>query len=152
MRTLAVTLSLALASGALASGAEDPRATFQALEAKLMKAIAARDVPTLKAVVAPAFAWAIAFEGRPNSVANRSEWIKGGQNVAFESFDIGGLVAETFGDLALVHFRLTGSARLGKAAEMAGGYVVTDLWEKSGRDWKLLRRFVSASAPPPEKK
>jgi hypothetical protein len=151
MRTFGVALALALVASPLPAAEPDAQATFQALELKIMSAVAADDVEALEALVAPGFAWAIAFEGRPNAVANRAEWIKGGQHVDLKSFDISRLVAETFDKLALVHFRLTGSAKLGKSAKMSGGYVVTDLWEQSGEEWKLLRRLVSFPAPPPER-
>jgi hypothetical protein len=152
MRALGVVLVLALAAGPLVAAEADPQATFQALELKIMSAVAGNDVEALETLVAPGFAWALAFEGRSNAIMNRSEWIKGGQYVDLRSFDISRLVAETFDDLALVHFRLTGEARLGESSEMSGGYVVTDLWQREGKQWKLLRRFMSSPAPLPKKR
>ena len=151
MRTFGVALALALIASPLLAAEPDAQAAFQALELKIMSAVAADDVDALEALVAPGFAWGIAFAGRPNEVMNRSEWIKGRQYIDLKSFDISRLVAETFDELALVHFRLTGSAKLGESAEMAGGYVVTDLWTQSDGEWTLLRRFVSYPAPPPER-
>ena len=152
MKTLGVVLALALAAGPLAAAEPDPQATFQALQLKIMAAVAANDVAALEALTVAGFAWAMAFEGRSNAVMNRSEWIKGGQYVDLRSFDVSRLVAEVFGKLALVHFRLTGLAKLGESSEMSGGYVVTDLWQKDGKEWKLLRRFMSSPAPLPKKR
>ncbi len=152
MRTLAVASVLALAASQLPAAEHQTQATFQALELKVTTAVRANDVGALELLLSPGFAWAIAFEGRPNDVMGRSEWIKGGLYFDLKSFDIGGLTAETFGKLTLTHFRLTASAKLGESAEMTGGYVVTDLWEQKGKEWKLLRRFVSYPAPLPVKR
>jgi ketosteroid isomerase-like protein len=80
---------------------------------------------------------------------NRKEWLDSGKYTHLESFDIGNLVAETFDHLALAHFTLNASGRLGQSAEVAGPYVVTDLWSKEQGKWKLRRRFLSSPAPLP---
>ena len=155
MRTLAVAsvLVLALVASPLPAAEQEAeaRATFRALELKIMTAVRANDVGTLDTLLSPGFAWAIAFEGRPHEVMNRAEWIEGGKYIELSSFDISGLVAETFGHLTLVNFRLNASGKLGESAQVGGPYVVADLWQKEDGEWKLLRRFLSYPAPLPAK-
>ena len=156
MRTLVVAsiVVLALVASPLPAADQEAKAhaTFRALELKIMTAVRDNDVAALDAILSPAFAWAIAFEGRPHEVMNRSEWIAGGKYIKLESFDVSGLVAETFGSLTLVNFRLTASGQLGPSAQVGGPYVVTDLWSKDGKSWKLLRRLLSYPAPLPAKR
>lgn len=154
MRILAVVTVLTLAVGALPAVAQDTeaRATFQALELEIMTAVRGNDVETLDSLLSPGFAWAIAFEGRPHEVMNRSEWLQSGKYTDLKSFDISYLVAETFDHLTLVTFRLTASGQLGPSAQVGGPYVVTDLWSKDGKSWKLLRRLLSYPAPLPAKR
>ena len=153
MRILAVASVLALAASTLPAAAQEAQsqATFQALELKIMTAVGANDVETLDSLLSPGFAWAIAFEGRPHEVMNRKEWLDSGKYMHLKSFDIGNLVAETFDHLALAHFTLNASGKLGQSAEVAGPYVVTDLWSKEQGKWKLRRRFLSSPAPLPKK-
>jgi hypothetical protein len=154
MRILALVSVLALAATSFPAAAEEAeaRATFQALELKVTSAVRDNDVETLDSLLAPNFAWAIAFEGRPHEVMNRSEWLQSGKFMRLKSFDISHLVAETFDDLTLVNFRLTASGNLGESTQVGGPYVVTDLWSKDGKSWKLLRRFLSYPAPLPAKR
>ncbi len=154
MRILAVASILALAASSLPAAEQEAeaRATFLALELKIMTAVRANDVETLDSLLSPGFAWAIAFEGRPQEVMNRSEWLQSGKYMHLKSFDISHLVAETFDHLSLVSFRLNASGKLGQSAQVGGPYVVTDLWSKDGKEWKLLRRFLSYPAPLPAKR
>ena len=154
MRILAVVTVLTLAVGALPAVAQDTeaRATFQALELEIMTAVRGNDVETLDSLLSPGFAWAIAFEGRPHEVMNRSEWLQSGKYTDLKSFDISYLVAETFDDLTLVNFRLNASGKLGKSADVGGPYVVTDLWQMEDKEWKLVRRFLSSPSPLPAKR
>jgi len=146
-----VVLSVLLAAAALpAATVEEDQAAFTALELKLLSAIQAKDVAAAEELLSPNFAWALALEGRPNAVMSRSEWVKGGDYYDLASFDISHLSAQTFGKLTVVNFRYTVSGKMGTAS-VSGGYVVTDLWEKDGNDWKLLRRFVSRPAAVPKK-
>ena len=133
-----------------AATVEEDQATFTALELKLLSAVQGKQLAVVDEMISPNFAWSLALEGRSNAVMSRSEWIRGGDYYDLASFDIGNLSAQTFGKLTLVHFRYTLSGALG-TAEVSGGYVVTDLWEKDGKGWKLLRRFVSRPVPPPSK-
>lgn len=155
MRILAVAsvLALALAASPLPAAEQEAatHATFRALELKVMTAVRENDVEALDTLLSPAFAWAIAFEGRAHEVMNRSEWLAGGKYIKLSSFDISGLVAETFGHITLVHFRLNASGKLGETARVGGPYVVTDLWQMEDKEWKLLRRFLSYPAPLPAK-
>ena len=147
MLTSAV-LSVLLAAATLpAATVEEDQATFTALELKLLSAIQAKQVAVADELLSPNFAWAMAFEGRPNAVMSRSEWIQGGDYYDLASFDISHVSAQTFGKLTLVSFRYNVSGTMG-TAPVSGGYVVMDLWEKSGKEWKLLRRFVSRPAAP----
>ena len=132
-----------------AATVEEDQAAFTALELKLLSAIQAKQVAVVDELISPNFAWSLALEGRPNAVMSRSEWIKGGDYYDLAAFDVSHLSAQTFGKLTLVHFRYSIAGSLGTAA-VSGGYVVTDLWEKDGKDWKLLRRFVSRPVPPPK--
>ena len=156
MRTLAALSIAVVALGASplpAVGQEaEAHATFRALELKIMTAVRENDVETLDALLSPGFAWAIAFEGRPHEVMNRGEWIAGGKHITLSSFDIAGLVAETFGTLTLVNFRLNASGKLGASADVGGPYVVLDVWQMEDKEWKLLRRFLSSPAPLPTKR
>jgi ketosteroid isomerase-like protein len=154
MRILAVASLLALAAATVpaAENEAEAQATFKDLEMKVMAAARASDVEALGALVSPDFAWAIAFEGRPPQVMNRSEWIQSGKYIHLKSFDISGLVAETLDQLALVTLRLSASGTLGPSADVGGPYVVTDLWKKKGKTWTLLRRFLSAPAPVPTRR
>jgi hypothetical protein len=142
-----------LAATALPAAAtvEEDQATFTALELKLLSAIQARQAAGVDELISPNFAWSLALEGRPNAVMSRSEWIKGGDYYDLAAFDVSHLSAQTFGKLTVVNFRYTIKGTLGTAS-VTGGYVVTDLWEKDGKDWKLLRRFVSRPVPPPKAK
>ena len=149
MRRSALLVVLLTALALPVAGAEEDQATFTALELKLLSAIQGQQVAVVEEMVSPDFAWALALEGRPNAVMSRSEWIRGGEYYDLASFDISGLTAQTFGKLTLVHFRYNLAGTLGTAS-VTGGYVVTDLWEKGGSDWKLLRRFVSRAVPPPK--
>ena len=153
MRILGVALVLALSAVSLPAAGQEAEAlaTFRALELKITTAVRANDVDTLDSLVAPGFAWSIAFEGRPHEVMNRSEWLQSGKFMHLKSFDIGYLVAETFDHLTLVNFRLTASGKLGQSTPVGGPYVVTDLWSRDGKSWKLLRRFLSYPAPLPSK-
>ena len=155
MRILAVAsvLALALAASRLPAAEQEAatHATFRALELKVMTAVRENDVEALDTLLSPAFAWAIAFEGRSHEVMNRSEWLAGGKYIKLSSFDISGLVAETFGHITLVNFRLNASGKLGETARVGGPYVVTDLWQMEDKEWKLLRRFLSYPAPLPAK-
>ena len=154
MRTLVVASILALVASSLLAAEQEAEVhtTFRALELKIMAAVQANDVEALDTLLSPGFAWAIAFEGRPHEVMNRSEWIAGGRYIKLSSFDIGGLVAETFGSLTLVNFRLNASGNIGESARVGGPYVVIDLWQKEHGEWKLLRRFLSYPAPLPVKR
>ena len=154
MRILIVASFLALAATMLSAAEQEAQvqATFQALEMKVMSAARAGDVEALGSIVSPDFAWAIEFEGRPRQVMSRSEWIQSGKYIHLKSFDISGLVAETFDHLTLVSLRLNASGTLGQSAEVGGPYVVTDLWKKDGKGWTLLRRSLSSPAPPPARK
>jgi len=151
MRILTVVSLLTLAATTLPAAEQEVevQATFQALEMKVMAAARAKDVAALGSLVSPDFAWAIEFEGRAHEVMSRSEWIQSGKYIHLKSFDISGLVAETFDRLALVTLRLNASGKLGESGELGGPYVVTDLWKKDGKDWTLLRRFLSAPVPLP---
>ena len=156
MRTLAVAsiVLLALVASPLPAADEEAEAnaTFRALELKIMTAVRDNDVAVLDAILSPRFAWAIAFEGRPHEVMNRAEWIAGGKYIKLESFDVSGLVAETFDRLTLVNFRLSASGKLGTSADVGGPYVVTDLWQMEDKEWKLVRRFLSSPTPLPTKR
>jgi len=149
MRTLAIAsvlvLALALAASPLPAAEQEAaaHATFRALELKIMTGVRENDVEALDTLLSPGFAWAIAFEGR--------EWISSGRYMKLKSFDVSGLVAETFGHLSLVNFRLNASGKLGESAQVGGPYVVTDLWRMEDKEWKLLRRFLSYPAPLPTK-
>lgn len=83
MRTVAVAsvLALALVASPLPAAEQEAaaHATFRALELKIMTAVRENDVGTLDTLLSPGFAWAIAFEGRPHEVMNRSEWLAWGQ-------------------------------------------------------------------------
>jgi len=153
MRILIVGSFLALAATALSAAEQEAQAqaTFQALEMKVMAAARANDVEALGSLVSPDFAWAIEFEG-PRQVMSRSEWIQSGKYIQLKSFDVSGLVAETFDHFTLVGFRLNASGTLGQSAEVGGPYVVTDLWKKDGKSWTLLRRFLSSPAPHPARR
>lgn len=132
-----------------AATVEEDHAAFTALELKLLSAIQAKQVAIVDELISPNFAWSLALAGRGNAVMSRSEWISGGDYYDLASFDISHLSAQTFDKLTLVHFRYRIAGTLGTAG-VSGGYVVTDLWEKDGKDWKLLRRFVSRAVPPPK--
>lgn len=151
MRILAVVSVLVLAGSPLSAAAEEAeaQATFQALELQVLDAIRANDVEALESFLSADFAWSIAFQGRPPHVMNRSEWLQSGSYTHVKSFDISHLVAERFDRLCLVRFRLNASGTLGRSADVGGPYVVTDLWAREGDGWMLLRRFLSAPAPPP---
>jgi ketosteroid isomerase-like protein len=148
MRTLVVLSMLALAAIPLPAAENEAaaQARFRALELKLMDAVRANNVETIESLLSPEFAWSMSFQGRANVVESRSEWIKGGKHFDLKSFDIGNLVAEEFGKLALVHFQLNVAARMGKKTDMSGGYLATDLWQQTGKEWKLLRRLISRPA------
>lgn len=148
LRPTLLCLLLAATTVPAVATVEEDQATFMALELKLLSAIQGKQVAAVEELVSPSFAWSLALEGRGNAVMSRSEWIKGGDYYDLGSFDVSHLSAQTFGKLTLVHFRYTIAGSLG-TADVTGGYVVTDLWEKDGRDWKLLRRFVSRPVPPP---
>ena len=59
------------------------------------------------------------------------------------------LAREEFGKVTVTHFRFTRSATIGAGIDVSGELVITDLWQKSGAQWQLLRRFVSRAALPP---
>jgi ketosteroid isomerase-like protein len=124
---------------------------FMALELKLLAAVQGGDAETMESLLSPDFAWAMAVEGRPNVVENRSEWIRGLAYYDLRSFDIAHLVAQQSDKAALVHFRLNVAAQVGRRTDVSGGYVATDLWEKKGDEWRLLRRFVSRPVALPSK-
>jgi hypothetical protein len=151
MRMLRPTLLCLLlaATTVPAATVEEDQATFTALELKLLSAVQGKQPEVVEELVSPSFAWSLALEGRANAVMSRSEWIKGGDYYDLGSFDVSNLSAQTFGKLTVVHFRYTIAGSLG-TADVTGGYVVTDLWEQDGKDWKLLRRFVSRPVPPPK--
>lgn len=154
MRTLIVAAVLTLGATSLPAAEEEAKAhaTFKALELKLMTGVREGDTAGLDALVSPDFAWAAAFVGRPHQVMNRHEWLAGGKYIRLESFDVSALVAEQFDDLAVVNFRLNAIGKLGGSAELGGPYVVTDVWRLENKEWKLLRRYMSAEAPLPKKK
>jgi len=154
MRSLVAATVLTLAAGSLPAAEEEARAltTFKALELELMTAVREGDTAAVDALVSAEFAWAIAFVGRPQEVMNRAEWMAGGRYIKLEGFDVGALVAEQLGQVAVVNFRLNATGMLGSSAELGGPYVVTDIWRMEQKKWKLLRRYLSAEAPLPQRK
>jgi hypothetical protein len=149
LRSTALFALLAALALPAAATVEEDQATFKELELKLLAAIQAKDDAVLEEMVSPNFAWSLALEGRPNAIMSRSEWMKGGDYYDLASFDISQLSAHTWGKLTLVNFRYNIAGTMGTAS-VTGGYVVTDLWEKDGETWKLLRRFVARPVPPPK--
>jgi len=119
MRTLIVlsTLALVAIQSPAAEKEAKARARFSALEVRLLDAVRGNDVGAIETLRSPDFAWSMALEGRPNVVENRSEWINGNQYYSLGSFDIGNLVAEEFGNHALVHFHLNVTGQIGKRTE-----------------------------------
>jgi hypothetical protein len=149
MSRLAVLCSLLAAVSPSLAATPDLRAEFLALESKLMVAAMTKQADVQKDLVSPDFAWSMALEGRPNEVMTRAEWLKGIEYYDLKEFEINHLTAQELGKITVTHFRFTRSATIGTGVDVSGELVITDLWQKGGAQWQLLRRFVSRAALPP---
>jgi ketosteroid isomerase-like protein len=134
-------LMLALAQ----TPAGDPeKGPFLSLETQLSKAIQAKDVPALDALLAKDFAFSVFFENQAPEVLNRNEWLNTSKHYTLSGFEIQFLAARVFGDVAVVRYQPRQSAALGSAGiERSGEFAVVDVWTKQGGDWKLSSRHLS---------
>src|SRR5262245_2445243 len=104
-------LMLALAQAAPAPDPE--KGPFLGLETRLSKAIQAKDVPALDALLAKDFAFSVFFENQAPEVLNRNEWLNTSKHYTLTGFEIQFLAARVFGDVAVVRYQPRQSASLG---------------------------------------
>jgi ketosteroid isomerase-like protein len=138
---IGLVLMLALAQAAPAADPE--KGPFLGLETRLSKAIQAKDVPALDALLAKDFAFSVFFENQAPEVLNRNEWLNTSKHYTLTGFEIQFLAARVFGDVAVVRYQPRQSAALGTGIERSGEFAVVDVWTKQGGDWKLSSRHLS---------
>ena len=144
---LSLGLLLSMAPALLAEGtASTP--PLQVLENQWMNAVKERDLPTIEAILAPAFTLTIAIEGAPLEVIDRSSYLEACKSFyAIHSFTFDELQIREYGDTATVASRYRQNATLGGTEDRSAEFFLVDVWVRHDGAWQVAARYSSRPEP-----
>jgi len=121
---------------------DDARQTLIDLQHAWMDAWLGDDRATLDAILAPEFTLTSA---RTDQLVDRAGWLALLDTVKGEAFAYDEIRVDLFQDAAVVHSRVSQSARVGDQ-RWDGRFVLTDVWIRRDGRWQVVARH--SSTPP----
>lgn len=118
-----------------------------ALERRWAEAVKLQDGATLKRILADDFT--LAGEHPAGAVLDKTRYIDGAlKDGKLSSYSFDKLNVRVYGDTAVVHTIYKQQAA-GPGKESSGEFLVTDVWVKSGKRWRVVTRHLSRATKAP---
>ena len=126
-------------------GEPDAYARFLTLEQSWMKALSARDMSALEALLAPDFTIIGLGSIAVAPVVGRTEWLINAARFPWPDHEVRLVKVHEKGDLAVVHCVLRATYPPKSITPKGGAleFLVTDVWVKRGAAWHVLSRHAS---------
>jgi len=112
-------------------------AELAALEDELADAVRTRDRAAAERLLDPDFTLTSALG--TGLLIPRDGWLEGLAAIETSALAVRDRQARVFADTAVVVFRMDWGATL-EADDLSGPYLVTDVWQRAERDWRLAWR------------
>ena len=116
-----------------------------ALEQRFADAILAKDLDTLKVILAPEFRL-VGVRSTGTSDMPREAWFAGLGRMTFSHFEPTVSSVEVFGDMALATVEGSWTLQF-DGRQIAENFYVTDVWVRRDGDWRIVRRHSSPYQP-----
>lgn len=115
-----------------------------AMEKSWNATIMKRDVAAMEGFLAPSYFLAIGVKGQPLRVVPRATWLQNLPNYKVESYSIDDIKVNVYGKFAVALMMYTQKAAVGKEGQdRSAQFVLTDIWIKSGKGWRVAERHSS---------
>lgn len=145
MRILLLTLI-----AASVAAAQDDKAAVEAAERKFNECVVKKDKACITAMTTPEFAMHVATEGRPLAPATRDLYLRMVENQALTFQSVDEVKVSVAGGVALASLRMRLISEGGGGGRgLTGSFLMSDVWVKSGGDWKLAARNAGRAEKAP---
>lgn len=115
-----------------------------AMEKSWNATIMTRNVAAMEGFLAPGYFLAIGVKGQPLRVVPRAVWLQNLPNYKVESYNIDDIRVNVYGKTAVAMMMYTQKAAVGKEGQdRSAQFVLTDIWIKTGKGWRVAERHSS---------
>jgi ketosteroid isomerase-like protein len=112
--------------------------TIEALEHQLAKAVGACDGPACAALLDDEFSAILAIDRASFEITLRDQWIAAVTSCSARSVIVDDIVISLHADVAIVTLLISEDS----FAVSSPRLIVTDVWRRTGEDWKLIERHA----------
>ena len=127
------------------ASAQDAKTAVETAEKKFNECVVKKDKACLTGLTTPEFTIYHSMEGRPLTAPTRDQFLTVIENQALTFQNVDEMKVLVLGDSAVATSRMRFISEGRRGASMTGSYLVTDVWVKSGGEWKLALRTAGHS-------
>ena len=112
------------------------------LENSFAAAIKSQDTLQTEIFLSDSYFLSIGVQGAPLQVISREHWIAGLKDYVTESFSIDDIKVNVYGNTAVAMLMYSQKAIV-RGQDRNAQFVLTDIWIKEDKDWKIAERHSS---------